>query len=127
MRRNLIVLFCLVFCGFLSSVYADNINVSYTATGKPGDWTLNFSVDNNLIGTIQGFYFFGVVLNPDSIIVGTPKDQVTSIPWVYPRILRFPRAWTPADMLAVDWSLTTTSGLIRALLHLRERQLPGLM
>jgi hypothetical protein len=81
MRRNLIVLVCLVFCGFLSSVRADNINVSYTASGTPGDLTLNFSVNNNLIGTTQNFYFFGVNLDSNNIIAGTPIDHGSSTPW----------------------------------------------
>lgn len=52
---------------------ADPINVSYTVTGGPGDWTLDFSVNNNLGGAAdQDFYFFGVDLSSSSNITGSP-------------------------------------------------------
>jgi hypothetical protein len=39
---------------------ADPINVSATVSGSAGDWTLDFSVNNNLAGAPdQDFYFFG--------------------------------------------------------------------
>jgi hypothetical protein len=66
---------------------ASPIDVSYTVTGGPGDWTLDFSVLNNLSGAPnQTFYFFGVDLAPNSI-TGTPtsagfaKAPTYDTPW----------------------------------------------
>ena len=53
---------------------ADPINVSYTVTGGPGDWTLDFSVNNNISGAAnQDVYFFGVDLSSSSNINGSPS------------------------------------------------------
>lgn len=55
-----------------SGLSAGPINVSYTVTGSPGDWTLDFSVNNNLTGyPNQDMYFFGVLLD-DQDITGFP-------------------------------------------------------
>jgi hypothetical protein len=47
--------------------------VSYTVTGSSGNWTLDFSVTNNLPSALNqlGIYFFGVELDARDI-VGTP-------------------------------------------------------
>jgi hypothetical protein len=55
---------------------ADPINVLYTVTGSPGDWTLDFSVNNNIAGAPdQEFYFFGV-----GLFSGTPFPNITGSP-----------------------------------------------
>jgi hypothetical protein len=60
---------------------ANPINVSYTVTGSTGNWTLDFSVNNNLAGAAnQDFYFFGVQLSGTDI-TGTPSPFVTYIPF----------------------------------------------
>jgi hypothetical protein len=52
---------------------ASPINVSYTTTGSPGDWTLNFSVNNNLIGFPGQFLFlFGVLLSSNDSVGSAP-------------------------------------------------------
>jgi hypothetical protein len=51
---------------------ADPIAVTYGATGSAGNWTLDFTVNNNLSGAPdQALYLFGVVTSaPD--VVGSP-------------------------------------------------------
>jgi hypothetical protein len=59
------------------TVKADPINVSATVSGSAGDWTLDFSVNNNLAGAPnQDFYFFGVLLSSTNI-TGTPASFST--------------------------------------------------
>ncbi|HEY0703688.1 MAG TPA: hypothetical protein VGD60_13055, partial [Candidatus Acidoferrales bacterium] len=58
--------------GTAAPASADPLGVSYTITGSAGDWTLDFSVTNNIVGAPnQDFYFFGVLL-PGGSITGTP-------------------------------------------------------
>jgi hypothetical protein len=45
--------------------------VSETTTGTSGDYTLNFSVTNNLDG-INSIYFFGVMMDSGNSIIGSP-------------------------------------------------------
>ena len=59
---------------------ATPIQVSYTVTGSSGNWTLDFSVTNNEIGTDQAVYLFGVMLNARDV-VGSP---IPYDPTVYP-------------------------------------------
>lgn len=56
---------------------ASPIVVSYTVTGYSEDWTLDFSVTNNLSGSPnQTFYFFGVDLFPSlTDITGVPTND----------------------------------------------------
>jgi hypothetical protein len=59
-----------------SPAYALPIDVTVTTSGSPGDWTLDFSVTNNLSkGTA---YFFGVQL-PGSDITGTPAGWDSTV------------------------------------------------
>jgi len=57
----------------LSSVsYADAIDVTYTASGSPGSWDLNFTVTNNMTAwPAQDVYQFGVVLSAANV-TGSP-------------------------------------------------------
>ncbi|MGD0467686.1 MAG: PEP-CTERM sorting domain-containing protein [Terriglobales bacterium] len=58
----------LLFAVVAPTAKADPINVSYTVSGSAGDWTLDFSVNNNLAGAAnQNFYFFGVLLSSTNI------------------------------------------------------------
>ncbi len=57
----------------VSSAAAAPIGVSYTATGSAGNWTLNFSVTNGLLGTDQDIDFFGVLLSAPNV-VGSPAS-----------------------------------------------------
>lgn len=47
---------------------ADPVDVSYVAAGEHGDWTLNFSVTNNLEPATMAVYFFGVQLAPSDTV-----------------------------------------------------------
>jgi hypothetical protein len=47
--------------------------VSYSVSGTSGDYTLDFSVYNNMFGTSQDIYFFGVQLGARNI-TGSPTD-----------------------------------------------------
>jgi len=63
----------LVLCFSLSA----DINVSYTVTGSPGDYTLDFSVNNAIVGAPnQDLYFFGVDLSSTNI-TGSPASFST--------------------------------------------------
>jgi hypothetical protein len=53
---------------------ADPIDVTYTVSGTSGDYTLDFTVTNNLVSwPDQDLYFFGVALS-GSDVTGTPGD-----------------------------------------------------
>lgn len=70
---------------------ADPINVTYTVTGTAGDWTLDFSVNNNLPGAPnQNLYLFGVALSP-AVISGEPTTFL-------PRVEFDPHAWGGPDI-----------------------------
>jgi hypothetical protein len=59
------------------------VYVEYEVTGSAGDWTLDFSVTNNIGLASMNIYFFGVVLDARDI-VGSPPG------WD-------PNAWTTWD------------------------------
>jgi hypothetical protein len=62
--------------GWVSPVRADPIDVSYAVTGSTGDWTLDFSVTNNLSGAPnEDLYFFGVDLSSTNI-TGYPTNFI---------------------------------------------------
>lgn len=57
------------------------IDVSYTVSGSAGNWTLDFSVNNNIVGAAnQDFYFFGVVLSSTNI-TGNPPSFPAYVPF----------------------------------------------
>ena len=60
----------------VGTAQADPIDVSYTVSGSPGDWLVDFSVTNNLGGG-YGIYFFGTSL-PSTDIVNSPNSN-----WAY--------------------------------------------
>src|ERR1035438_382432 len=63
------------------SLSANPINVSYTVTGSTGNWTLDFSVNNNIVGAAnQDFYFFGVALSSTNI-TGSPASFPAYVPF----------------------------------------------
>ena len=51
---------------------ADPVDVTYTVSGSSGNWTLDFSVTNNLNPADMDVYFFGVYLDSGRDIVGSP-------------------------------------------------------
>lgn len=53
-------------------VQAVPITVAYTVTGSTGNYDLGFSVTNNMLGTTQAVYFFGVELSAPGIIASPP-------------------------------------------------------
>ena len=60
-------LFTAALIGAAGVATATPVGVSYTLLGTPGDWTLNFDVVNNLWGSDQSVYFFGVAVDGSSI------------------------------------------------------------
>ncbi|MFZ0334993.1 MAG: hypothetical protein WA855_14945 [Candidatus Acidiferrales bacterium] len=70
-----------VLCIFLiaasASVFASPVGVSYTVSGSSGDWTLNFSVTNN-VNSGQDMYFFGVLL-PAQDVINSPAGSVNFV------------------------------------------------
>jgi hypothetical protein len=76
MRKSLWIVLASVFLFAVVplTAKADPINVSATVSGSAGDWTLDFSVNNNLAGAPdQDFYIFGVLLT-SATITGTPAS-----------------------------------------------------
>ena len=53
------------------------VDVSYTASGSPSNWVLDFSVTNSLGGT-NDIYFFGVSLPTGHNIVGSPTGYIAN-------------------------------------------------
>ena len=80
---RLIVLVVAVFAA-CSVVSAGAIDVTYTVSGSPGAWDLNFTVANNMTaGPQQDIYEFGVQLSVPGII-GSPTGydpNATTLPW----------------------------------------------
>ena len=64
-----------IFAGLVMSamVFAAPVDVSYAVTGSAGDWTLDFSVANNLNPSDMNLYMFGVLLS-SSNVVNSPGD-----------------------------------------------------
>ena len=60
-----------------TTAHANPVDVTYTVTGSPDDWRLNFSVTNNLGGT-NDIDFFGVV-STTRFISGIPADWSSPI------------------------------------------------
>jgi PEP-CTERM motif len=81
MIRLVALIVALVAC---SVACAGVIDVTYTVSGSPGAWDLNFTVADNLTaGPAQDIYQFGVQLSVPGII-GSPAGYdptATSIPW----------------------------------------------
>jgi len=59
-----------LFIALTSMAQAAPVTVDYTTTGNTGNWTLDFSVANNIVAG-QRIYFFGVDLSRRDI-VGSP-------------------------------------------------------
>ncbi|MCC6228639.1 MAG: hypothetical protein IT432_05370 [Phycisphaerales bacterium] len=57
-----------------SAVYAGPVDVTYSVSGSPGNWVLDFNVANNLNPSTMGLYFFGVELDTGRNIVGSPTN-----------------------------------------------------
>jgi hypothetical protein len=101
--------FFLCFCG---SASASPVGVSYTVSGSAGDWTLNFSVSNN-VNSGQVVYVFGVLL-PSQNIVNYPTGWATKHPTWNPSLagggpnLTFNNTWQTGSTMIVFGS--TLSG-----------------
>lgn len=52
---------------------ADPVDVAYSVSGSAGNWTLDFSVTNNLNPADMDVYFFGVYLDTGRNIAGSPS------------------------------------------------------
>lgn len=57
-----------------SVAMAGPVDVSYSVSGSAGNWTLDFSVTNNLNPSDMDIYFFGVLLDTGRNIAGSPTD-----------------------------------------------------
>lgn len=84
--RCYLMSFCtpLFIAGLLGSSIANASSMpptaSYTVSGSPDNWTLDFTVNNN---TNQQLYFFGVVL-PATDVIGAPSSDwctACDTPW----------------------------------------------
>jgi hypothetical protein len=80
---RLVVLVVAVFAA-CSVASAGVIDVTYTVSGSPGAWDLNFTVANNMTaGPQQDIYQFGVQLSGPGVI-GSPTGydpNATPVPW----------------------------------------------
>ena len=72
-RKSLLGLIAsLVLLGGASHALADPVDVSFTVSGSPGSWLLDFSITNNLGGGTNDVYFFGTQLSARNI-AGSPS------------------------------------------------------
>jgi hypothetical protein len=60
--------------GATAAANADPIDVSYTVSGSPGNWILDFSVTNNLPSTYGNSVYFLSVALPTTDIVASPAN-----------------------------------------------------
>ncbi len=60
------VIAALALFGAMASAQASPVDVTYTVSGSSGNWTLDFSVTNNLGGT-NGIYAFGVLVQSPTV------------------------------------------------------------
>ena len=69
-----------IFMGAIKESQAGPIDVSYTVSGTPGNYDLDFSVTNNMLAwPTQNVYFFAVRLSVDNI-VGSPAPFFNNAP-----------------------------------------------
>jgi hypothetical protein len=87
MKRQQNVLLFSVLLGFIllisPTAFALTVGedyVSYTVSGTPGDWTLDFHVTNYYGVTNEDIYWFGVSLSPGDTIVGSPPGWAEFLP-----------------------------------------------
>lgn len=71
-RKLMFIAACVLLAAFAlgspATASADPLGVSYTLSGGPGAWTLDFSVTNNITGAPnQDLYLFGVQVDNSSI------------------------------------------------------------
>ena len=64
-RRTTVV--ALALAALSGAAFARTVDVDYTVSGSPGDWTLDFKVHNDLTGNFEPVYFFGVELDAPGI------------------------------------------------------------
>src|SRR6185295_2400279 len=63
---------CALVLSLSSPAWANLVDVDYTVSGQPGDWTLDFALTNNVAGPADWtLYKFGVAL-PESNIISQP-------------------------------------------------------
>lgn len=72
MRSSKVFLFLSAFLAAVATAAAAPV-VTYTVSGTSGNYTLDFSVTNNLTGTDQDIYLFGVLLSAPNV-VGSPSS-----------------------------------------------------
>lgn len=78
MRKLMVLCFMIVCISFAGSAFASSIGVTYTKSGTPGNYLLDFTVTNNIPASYgQHVYFWGVDL-PYSGAQGSPAN------WFYP-------------------------------------------
>ena len=74
MRFSKIALICIPLFFAQAALRAAPIGVTYTVSGSSGNWTLDFTVANNLVGAAdQALYLFGVNLSAPNV-VGSPAS-----------------------------------------------------
>lgn len=103
----------LVMLGLTVSLHAsaNAVDVSYVVTGSTGDWTLDFSVTNNLNPSTMDVYFFGVQLSQSDIVASpsTYSSSTYSFDGSY-----WDNAWSGGSSIAynnswIDWQSNYSS------------------
>jgi hypothetical protein len=103
------------------------VDVTYTVTGSSGDWTLDFTVANNMTGSGQSIDFFG--LSIDGPVSGSPthyspfSGQSYTVSNYYGSTVLYSDFWvswrnSPTDVVQVG---SSTSGF---LVHLSDAVVP---
>lgn len=84
-KRISVLILAIVFAMLMSNLVYANPIVTYSASGSPNNWLLNFSVTNTLGVNNMDIYYWGMVNNPSTgIIAGSPSGwgQLGSYQWV---------------------------------------------
>jgi hypothetical protein len=84
-----------------SAARASPVDVSYTVSGSPGDWLIDFSITNNLEADFD-IYFFGIQLpSPDPVMVYYPSHWEAAPPVFNP--------WPPTFVTPTEpWPISQT-------------------
>jgi hypothetical protein len=78
--QRLLRILLLLSCGAVANAAA--IDVSYTATGAPGAWNLDFTVTNNMTAwPAQDIYRFGVLLSTSNVVASPGNFLPDSTAW----------------------------------------------
>ena len=84
MKNEIRALLTAALVGAAGVAAAAPVEASYTLTGTAGDWTLDFDVSNDLVGSDQSIYFFGVAVDGGTVTHSPQSFNSATYPtWSY--------------------------------------------